>query len=115
MKLLIVDEDVNSVILLKKLIRSIRPDCMISTATDGYSAYISFLKAIESPFDIVITEQYLAELHGDELARKIKILNPEVKVICLSSDTLYNKEFDIILTKPLTRRIILETIIKLYK
>jgi signal transduction histidine kinase len=79
----------------------------VETAFSGREALEKFRAA---SFDLVITDQVMAEMTGEQLALAIKDLNPEMPVILLtgygreSADkTAYSSAIDLVLGKPMTR------------
>jgi signal transduction histidine kinase len=79
----------------------------VETAFSGSEALEKFRAA---PFDLVITDQVMAEMTGEQLAGAIKELNPKTPVILLtgygreSTDgTTYAGAVDLVVAKPMTR------------
>ena len=79
----------------------------VETAHSGSDALEKFRAA---PFDLVITDHVMAGMTGEQLAIKIKKLNPKVPVILLTayggdatSGKEYSKAIDLVLAKPLSR------------
>ena len=76
-------------------------DCIL--AEDGTSALD--LCSRES-FDLIILDQYMPGLNGDEVARELKKIQPELRLIAITSDDdciprLKSTGFDAVYVKPL--------------
>ncbi len=70
---------------------------------DGRSALELCLK---EKFDLVILDQYMPGLNGDEVARELKKTIPDVPLAAITSDDectarLKNSGFDVVFVKPL--------------
>ena len=77
------------------------------TANSGSEALEKFRAA---PFDLVITDQVMSEMTGEQLAIRVKEIDPKVRVILLTgyehnSTTAkkYSEAIDLVLAKPLSR------------
>ena len=62
------------------------------SAGDGPSALA--IAQTEPPFDLLLTDMRMPEMNGDELARRVRLLQPEVKVLYLTgfSDELFKQK-----------------------
>ena len=104
MKVLIVDDDENNVLLHKTVIRRLAPDSIIETAQNGK---IGLDKCIKSKveFDIIITDYNMPVMNGGEMIKEIKKICPNIISICITSDSIYKheEEFDYNLQKPVIK------------
>lgn len=54
----------------------------ICSACDGETGLVAF--ETEPPFDVLITDIHLPDMSGTTLARKLRILKPDLKIIFMS-------------------------------
>src|SRR5215510_8964734 len=84
-------------------------------ADDAMKA-LAMVRAAE-PVDLVIADVHMPDMNGDEMARQIRALRPELKILFVTgySDTLFNSqpvlwEDQAYLDKPFTRKALLEAV-----
>lgn len=86
-RVLVVDDDPEICVFVDRTLRNAGYET--TTAASGPEA----LSVIEfaSPFDLLLTDVRMPEMTGDELARRIRQRNPQVKVLYLTgfSDQLF--------------------------
>ncbi|MBF0398772.1 MAG: response regulator, partial [Desulfobacterales bacterium] len=88
--ILIVDDEMPIVILLTQLFESL--GYRVTPRSDGISALETF-KVDPKSFDIVITDQTMPKLTGDELAKKLLEITPDIPIILFTGFTdAINKE-----------------------
>ena len=90
-KVLIIDDDPNTVEMLKDVVEMTRDDCEILIANDGYAGLI---KAGEFAPDIIFLDIQLPKIDGFEVCEKIKsnASNKHTKIFILSA-FVQNKEY----------------------
>ena len=81
-RILIIDDEVNVLFVMHDALAKLGDEVEIVTAQSGHEA---MRKAIEMPFDLVITDLRIPDLDGVELTRAIKTLNPETVVIWMTA------------------------------
>jgi CheY-like chemotaxis protein len=69
---------------------------------------------------LIILDQYMPGMNGDELARKIKAVDPDIPLIAITSDdteagSLKKAGFSEVFIKPLRGRDYIDTIVKYLK
>lgn len=86
------------------------------TAVSGSDALKKFHAA---RFDLVLTDQVMAEMTGEQLAIAVKEIDPKVRVILLtgyardsSGENKYSEAIDLVLAKPLSRAALREAFAK---
>lgn len=79
MKILIVDDDKNTLILLRLLLT--QADCLVTIAHDA-AAGVAALK--ETKFDWLIVDGQMMPVDGFEVAAKAKEIQPDIKTIMIS-------------------------------
>jgi len=91
-KVLIIDDDPNTVDMLKEVVEMTRDDCEIYIANDGYAGLI---KAGETAPDIIFLDIQLPKIDGFEVCEKIKSnsANKNTKIFILSA-FVQNKEYE---------------------
>ena len=86
-RILIIDDEVNVLFVMHDALAKLGDEVEIVTAQSGHEA---MRKAIEMPFDLVITDLRIPDLDGVELTRAIKTLNPETVVIWMTAYGYHN-------------------------
>ncbi len=111
-RILLAEDDANTRLLLTEVIENLGH--AITSAVTGVEAWELFQK---QTFDMVITDQAMPEMPGDELAAQIKRISPAMPVIMLTgfgalSDELAHdkRHVDIMLSKPLEKNKITQAI-----
>jgi two-component system cell cycle sensor histidine kinase/response regulator CckA len=91
-----------------------------TTAVDGTDAVETAMKQ-EPPFDILVTDVMMPQMNGDELARRLRQSDPELKVLYLTgfSDKLFKEkvtlwEDEAFLDKPCSVKGLLQAVSLLY-
>jgi YesN/AraC family two-component response regulator len=79
--LLVEDEEVTLKLLTSILVRKF-PDASLYPATNGRSGLQLFR---EHKPDVVITDVNMPQMSGMQMVRKIRVLNPDAKIIVLSA------------------------------
>lgn len=104
MKILIVDDDINNLLLHKTVVRRLAPDSLIRAARNGKEGLNEFL-ATSIPFDLVITDYNMPEMNGGDMVKEMKKFQPDLITVCITSDSTYKhkEEFDLSLQKPITK------------
>jgi CheY-like chemotaxis protein len=71
----------------------------------------------QKPVDLVIADVHMPDMNGDEMARQIRAMRPELKILFVTgySDTLFSAqpmlwEDQAFLDKPFTRQALLEAV-----
>ena len=90
---------------------------MVETAGDGREALEKFrAKAMDHPYDLVITDKAMPHMNGEQLAAAIKAMAPGTRVILLTGygatndGTLLPANIDMVVDKPVTRQALREAI-----
>lgn len=103
-QILIVDDDVVLVKLLKKVLSEYGLN--VKVAYNGFSAIDEFSKS-DNKIDLVIMDQSMPKMSGDELAAICKEINPNMPLVLCTGIADFNPEisnrkqlFTEILTKP---------------
>jgi len=91
-----------------------------TTAVDGTDA-IETASRQEQPFDILVTDVMMPQMNGDELARRLRQIDPGLKVLYLTgfSDKLFKEkvtlwEDEAFLDKPCSVKGLLQAVSLLY-
>ena len=79
MNILLVDDDIDCLEALRRLVCMLGHSCAI--ADDPRDAMAQYA---QHAFDLVITDFRMPAMDGSELARKIRVVNPEAKIILLT-------------------------------
>ena len=86
-RILVVDDEPSVRSFVERVLREGGYDTAL--AADGVEA----LAALETqgPFDLLLTDQVMPRMNGDELARRVRLISPEIKVLYLTgfSDSLF--------------------------
>jgi chemotaxis family two-component system response regulator Rcp1 len=89
LKILLVEDDLGDVRLLKEAVRSAGYDCIIDHATNGKDA-LEYLHCCGTNVDVVITDINMHTMDGKELLKKIKnhhtLKELHVAILTTSSD-----------------------------
>ena len=97
-KILIVDDDVDILGMLKLTLNIWCPECEIVSATNGLRALIQFQLHDEvQPFDVVLTDYDMPVMNGLDLAYEIRQKWPHTHIILMSSgqfDKIFQKQVD---------------------
>jgi CheY-like chemotaxis protein len=91
-----------------------RANISCDLASDGEEAWEMFSN---HDYRLIILDQYMPGMNGDELARKIKSVKPDLPLIAITSDdtevtTLKNAGFSEVFIKPLRGRDYIDTILQ---
>ena len=108
-RILIVDDDVQILGMLKITLKDWCSDCQIVLAGNGLEA-LRLIEAIEDrtqPFDIILTDYEMPHMNGQDLAQEIRQKWPNIHIILMSGKQLDNNfqeetssEFDGFIRKP---------------
>jgi YesN/AraC family two-component response regulator len=114
MKILIIDNDKDNLLLHKIVIRRLASDSIIKTANNGEEG-LAIAKEATEPFDLIITEYLMPKMNGGDMIEAIKKFQPDILSLCITSDTLFKheKEFDFSLQKPIHKEDVRSILIKL--
>jgi CheY-like chemotaxis protein len=117
-RVLIVDDEESVRLFIERVLR--RPEYQTTVAADPVEALQ--LAASRGPFDLLVTDVTMPELRGDELARRLRALDPTLKVLYVTgySDRLFQEravlwEGEAFLDKPVTVQGLLEAVSLLVK
>lgn len=118
LRVLVVDDDPTTLMVTVECVRAERHE--VETAVNGRDAFEKYRKG---RFDLVITDQGMPEMNGNQLAAAIKLVNPAMPVIMLTGNwqMLSSDEekaaaaVDLVVGKPVTRSGIREAIAKVIK
>jgi CheY-like chemotaxis protein len=112
-RILVVDDEEPIRVFVGRVLRQL--DCDIATAADGSEA-IAIAEA-QGPFDLLVTDMLMPGIPGDELARRLRLAHPALKILYLTgySDRLFEQrnllwEDEAFLDKPVTVRGLLEAV-----
>jgi signal transduction histidine kinase/CheY-like chemotaxis protein len=89
----------------------------VLTARDGVEA-LATLQRSAQPIDLLVTDVVMPNMRGPELAKRLKSLQPEIKVIYMSGYLEYNKgngdflEGGYFLQKPFTRETLVSKVLE---
>ncbi len=89
-RILIVDDDPSMCELVQRVLRD--ADFNVQSATSA-SVAIEMVKSQER-FDLVVADVVMPELTGDELATKVRAIDPDLKILYLTGyiDQLFEKK-----------------------
>lgn len=115
LRVLVVDDDPTTLMVTVECVRAERHE--VETAVNGRDAFEKYQKG---RFDLVITDQGMPEMNGNQLAAAIKLINPATPVIMLtgnwqmlsSDEEKAASAVDLVVGKPVTRSGIREAIAK---
>lgn len=112
-KLLIVDQEAAGRTFLETALK--QPGYQIVTAADGFEALR--IAELHGPFDLLVTDVAIPGVPGDELARRLRMLDPEIKILYLTDQNshLFERrsslwEEEAFLDKPVTVQGLLEAV-----
>lgn len=118
-KLLVVDDDSDIVQVLKMGLLKNR--FLVDAFTNPEEALQSFKSNAES-YSLLLSDMRMPALSGIQLARKVKEINPNVKVVLMTAFEIRDEEFSIVfpssrvdgfLQKPITIRDLINKILSL--
>ena len=118
-KLLVVDDDTDIVQVLKMGLLKNR--FLVDAFTNPEEALQSFKSNAES-YSLLLSDMRMPALSGIQLARKVKEINPNVKVVLMTAFEIRDEEFSIVfpssrvdgfLQKPITIRDLINKILSL--
>lgn len=89
-KLLVVDDDADILLVLK--LGLLQNRLLVDAFTSSEEALQSFKSNIES-YSLVLSDVRMPGLSGIQLAKKVKEINPEVKVVLMTAFEIRDKEF----------------------
>lgn len=97
LKILLVEDDPDSRELLAEVLAI---DHEVVTAADGQEGLVTFVR--ERP-EVVVTDETLPGLKGSELARRVRGLRPETRILLVSGHATVpgSEACDLVLRKPL--------------
>ena len=118
LRVLAVDDDPMTLMVTEECLRSEQHD--VETAKNGREAFEKFRKG---RFDLIVTDQGMPEMNGNQLAAAIKQVSPATPMIMLtgnwqmvsSEEEQANVEVDLIIGKPVTKSSLREAIAKVIK
>ncbi|MFH2110779.1 MAG: response regulator [Candidatus Bathyarchaeota archaeon] len=87
--ILVVDDDPNLVNTFKLILENVGFN--VDSANNGVSA---LFKASKLHYDLVILDMNLPDMLGDELARRIRLRKPDMKVIMITGYSSYKEELE---------------------
>ena len=89
-RILVVDDETSVIEFMQELLQSQQ---YIITATTSSNQALELFKNADPEFDLVITDQTMPEMTGDELAKEILNINPNIPIILCSgySETIDEK------------------------
>ena len=112
-RILVVDDEPAILSFVEKVLRV--GDYDVTLASDGPEA-LGKIEAL-GPFDLLLTDQMMPAMHGDELARRARLQHPHLKVLYLTgfSDSLFEAKTTLwtdeaFLDKPCTVSELLEAV-----
>jgi CheY-like chemotaxis protein len=112
-RVLVVDDEESIRVFVDRVLRQLH--CQIATAADGTEA-IAIAQA-QGPFDLLVTDMLMPGIPGDELARRLRMADPALKILYLTgySDRLFEGrnllwEDEAFLDKPVSVQGLLEAV-----
>ncbi len=107
LNILCIDDDENVLEILKNILLDL--DHKVTISRTGNEAISFFMGSLSNsqPFDVVITDLGMPDMDGSQLAKTIKLIDPEKPVILLTGwgsfiESEKMPEVDCILSKPIT-------------
>jgi len=118
LRVLAVDDDPMTLLVTVECLRSEQHE--VETATNGREAFEKFRKG---QFDLVVTDQGMPEMNGNQLASAIKQVSPATPMIMLtgnwqmvsSEEEKASVAVDLVVGKPVTKSGLREAIAKVIK
>jgi len=98
-RILVVDDEENLLKTLSLILK--KHDFLVNTATNGFQVLRLFQDG--KKYDLLITDVNLPVMDGFSLAKEVRKLCPEIRIIGMSGETFKNKDieiFDYFLIKP---------------
>jgi CheY-like chemotaxis protein len=113
LRVLIVDDEEPIGLFIERVLR--QPGYHTTVAADPYEAIR--LAKTQGPFDLLVTDLDMPDLRGDELARRLRAADPDLKVLYVTGygDRLFEEraalwEGEAFLDKPVTAQALLEAV-----
>lgn len=102
-KILIVDDSTTSLLLNEICARKFFPKDILLLAVNGEAGLDIFKENLD--IKIVISDYEMPKMDGIEMIHEIKLLNPEVRALCITSKNMetLKHEFDVCMVKPITK------------
>ena len=79
--ILIVDDEEDVCILLKRILEKHKPDYRVVTAPDGF---IAIERLMKHRFDLVLTDWRMGDMDGLELAGVIRDMSPDTQILLMT-------------------------------
>lgn len=95
--ILYVDDDYNSLLLVKEQLKLVSPNVNIITESKGEDAVDTFNDLIDI-IDLVIMDIHIPDLNGYDLLLMMKKLKPETPIIMVTASN-GNREYDYVIKK----------------
>lgn len=95
--ILYVDDDLNSLKLIKEQLKIINPTITVITESKGENVMDTFNDYVDD-IDLVIMDVHIPYINGYDLLLMIKKINPEIPVIMVTASN-GNREYDYIIKK----------------
>ena len=95
--ILYVDDDLNSLKLIKEQMKFINPNIKVITVSKGEDAIETYKDYIKD-IDLVIADVHLPNVDGYDLLLLNKKLNPDVPVVMITASN-GNREYDFVIKK----------------
>lgn len=86
-RILIIDDEVNVLFVMHDALAKLGDEYEIVTSQGGHEA---LRKAMEMPFDLIITDVRMQDMDGVQLTRAIKTLNPGTVVVWMTAYGYHN-------------------------
>jgi CheY-like chemotaxis protein len=80
-RILIVDDEENTYLLLKHIFETRKPDYQVVIAPDGLTA---MGRLMQRGFELVLADWQMAEMDGLELAERILDISPDTKILLIT-------------------------------
>ena len=82
---LIVDDEEEICTLLKRILEIHKPDYQVVTAPD---AFIAIERLMKRGFDLVLTDWRMGDMDGLELARVIRDMSPDTRILLMTGTAI---------------------------